>query len=64
MAGTVSYIKSFVFFTFFAGHHVTGLGRAFCMTEVVLHPRQSLDSSSRGTTLAMKKPAYGKQSFA
>ena len=49
--------------SFVSGHHVVGVGRAFGDADVVLHPRQSLDPSSRGTTSAMKKPAYGKQSL-
>ena len=90
--------------SFVAGHHVAEAGRAFGEPNVVLHPRQSLDPSLRGTMsprparhsagrtwcltpvkalifrlgaprrrtrpviprawpLAMKKPAYGKQSL-
>jgi|GEM_PF-3041380 len=36
--------------SFVAGHHVIGLGRAFARVDVVLHTRQSLAHSSRGTT--------------
>ena len=36
--------------SFVSGHHVVGAGRAFGGLDVVPHPRQSLDLSSRGTT--------------
>ena len=38
--------------SFVSGHHVVGVGRAFGGLDVVPHPRQSLDPSSRGTTSA------------
>lgn len=79
MAERVSCTKSFFLSVNFplgdAVHHVAEAGWAFCRPDVVLHPRQSLDLSSRGTTSpdpaghsagrtsAMKKPAYVKQSL-
>ena len=36
--------------SFVAGHHVAGLGRAFGGSDVVPDPRQRLNLSSRGTT--------------
>ncbi len=36
--------------SFVARHHVVGVRRAFGDADVVLHPRQGLDLSSRGTT--------------
>ena len=51
MAGTGFLHQAFLYSSFFpSGHHVAEAGRAFGGLDVVLHPRQSLDLSSRGTT--------------
>ena len=50
MAGTGFLHQAFLYSSFFpSGHHVAEAGRAFGGPDVVLHPRQRLDLSSRGT---------------